>query len=316
MSNNDLFSSTIYCIESKIESPRNLYGRFVIEPLAIGQGITVGNTLRRILLGDIEGAAITSVKIPGANNEFSILPGIRESVLEILLNLKEIVFRTKSLDVQKGYLSIQGPCVVKAANLQLPTSIEVVDGGQYIATLSGNANLDMEFVINTGKGYQMADYGIKKNSYISSLPVDAIFMPIHKVNYMVEQDHTSKFLTERVILEIWTNGSISPRDALDIGIKKVIDLFNPLHHCSSEYSTNKNDFSTESKINDILVEELELSVRAYNCLKRAQIHTISDLLAYSQEDLLEIKNFGRRSAEEVIEALEKKLNIYLPKEKY
>eukprot|EP00899_Mesostigma_viride_P020418 jgi/Mesvir1/28378/Mv06717-RA.1 len=137
MSGNDLFPSTIYCIESKIESPRNLYGRFLIEPLAIGQGITVGNTLRRILLGDIEGAAITSVKIPGANNEFSILPGIRESVLEILLNLKEIVFRTKSLDVQKGYLSIQGPCVVKAANLQLPTSIEVVDGGQYIATLSG-----------------------------------------------------------------------------------------------------------------------------------------------------------------------------------
>lgn len=317
---------SIQSIESFLENPQTHYGRFVLGPLEIGQGITVGNSLRRVLLGDLEGIAITAVKIVGVNHEFATIPGIRESVLEILLNLKQIVLKiTSSLEkeeilngkgnkLEKGRLVIEGPVIVHSKDLQLPSFIEVVDEEQPIATLGPYTRLEMELFLDVGKGYQIYDAEKKKNLEIDLLPIDAIFMPIKKVNYMIEDYFVGNKSQERVILEIWTNGSITPQESLDIAINKLIYLFTPLHTIRSvekDFEFPKHD----SKTNEILVEELDLSVRAYNCLKRAQIHTVSDLLAYSQQDLLEIKNFGRRSAEEVIESLQRKLGINLSKEK-
>lgn len=322
--NNSLPS--IQSIESFLENPQTYYGRFVLGPLEIGQGITVGNSLRRILLGDLEGIAITAVKIVGVTHEFATIPGIRESVLEILLNLKQIVlkitssfekeeiFKQKTNKIEKGKLILEGPAKVLSKHLQLPSFIEVVDLEQPIATLATSAKIEMELFLDIGKGYQIYDAEKKKNLEIDLLPIDAIFVPIKKVNYMIEDYFIGHKSQERVILEIWTNGSITPQESLDIAINKLIDLFTPLRNIGSiekDFDFPKHD----SKTNDILVEELDLSVRAYNCLKRAQIHTVSDLLSYSQQDLLEIKNFGRRSAEEVIESLQRKLGITLPKEK-
>jgi len=326
MTHTSNFSTSIESIESLLENSQTHYGRFVLGPLEIGQGITVGNSLRRVLLGDLEGIAITAVKIAGVNHEFATLPGIRESVLEILLNLKQIglkitspiqreeILKGKGIKLEKGKLALQGPAIILSKDLQLPNGIEVVDRAQPIATLANHTTLEMEIILDVGKGYQLYDAEKNKNLDIDLLPIDGVFMPIKKVNYMVEDYFIGNKSHERVILEIWTNGSITPQEALDSAIQKLIDLFNPLHTIGSiekDFDFIKND----SKTNEILVEELDLSVRAYNCLKRAQIHTVSDLLAYSQQDLLEIKNFGRRSAEEVIENLQRKLGIHLSKER-
>lgn len=313
---------SIESIESFFENSQTHYGRFILGPFEIGQGITVGNSLRRVLLGDLEGIAITAVKIVGVNHEFATIPGIRESVLEILLNLKQIVlkitspgekdqiFKGKTNILEKGTLVVEGPAIVHSKDLQLPSFIQVVDLDQQIAILGPSARLEMELFLDVGKGYQIYDAEKKKNLEIDLLPIDAIFMPIKKVNYMVEDYFVGHKSQERVLLEIWTNASISPQEALDSAINKLIFLFTPLQTIRSaekDFEFPKHD----SKTNEILVEELDLSVRAYNCLKRAQIHTVSDLLAYSKQDLLEIKNFGRRSAEEVIESLQRKLGIHL-----
>nr|WKT05624.1 RNA polymerase alpha subunit [Chlorokybus atmophyticus] len=315
MAHQRIVGPTIECIESRIESRRNHYGRFVIAPLEIGQGITVGNVFRRVLLGDLEGACITSVQIPGVNHEFSTIHGVREAVLDILLNLKEIVLKTQNQETQRGHLSVQGPSTVLARDLQLPSSIELVDPDQYIATISGRVSLNMEFTVEVGKGYQLPDYEKKKTFQVDVLPIDAVFMPVTKVNYTVEENYGGDRSQERVIIEVWTNGSINSRQAIDLSVNKIINLFSPLQNVRSiEHEPLVKE--KDSKMTEVLVEELDLSVRAYNCLKRAQIHTVSDLLSYSQEDLLEIKNFGRRSAEEVIEGLQKRLGIHLPKEKF
>jgi DNA-directed RNA polymerase subunit alpha len=323
---NKFFVATIENIDSKIDSKRSHYGSFILSPLEIGQGITVGNALRRVLLGDLEGIAITSVKIPGINHEFSTIPGVREAVLDILLNLKQIVFKTTDINffnetssfkekpIYKGKIFVEGPATITAKDIQLPSFLEVVDLEQYIATLSTSKPFELEFTLEKGKGYAIPDNEQKKNLDIDILPIDSIFMPVLKVNYMVEDLMSVENKQEKVLIEIWTNGSLTPQQALDSSINKILQLFQPLQNIKS---TEQTQILTENDINmnDILVEELDLSVRAYNCLKRAQIDTVSDLLSFSQEELLEIKNFGRRSAEEVIEALQTKLGIYLPKEK-
>jgi DNA-directed RNA polymerase subunit alpha len=304
----------IECIESKTDSPRDHYGKFVLEPLDPGQGITVGNALRRVLLSDLEGSAIVTVRIAGINHEFSTLPGVREDVLEILLNLKEVVLKSHTKEPAIGRLRIQGPAIVTAANFELPSDIEIVDSKQYIATICSNNILEMEFKIDNGRGYQLTEKLIDDVS-IDFLRVDAIFMPVKKVNYTVEEiRYNSYTLKDRLTLDIWTNGSISPQEAIGRSSTILSNLFAPLKtiHFKSE---EEKILPEGTRINQILIEELLLSVRAYNCLKRAQIHSVADLLDYSQEDLLEIKNFGQKSAEEVIDALQKRLGINLPKEK-
>jgi DNA-directed RNA polymerase subunit alpha len=304
----------IDCVESKVNGPRDHYNKFIIQPLEQGQGITLGNALRRILLSDLEGTAIVAVRIAGVSHEFSTIPGIREDVLEILLNLKELVFKSEISESSIGRLSIQGPAIVTAADLELPSGIGLVDPEQYIATICGNNMLEMEFRIEKGKGYHLIERSADESS-LDFLQVDAIFMPVKKVSYSVDDvRYNQNFLRDQLKLEIWTNGSLLPKEAISYAAGILTHLFSPLCDINFE-SERTNEASLEPKINQILIEELQLSVRAYNCLKRAQIHSVADLLDYSQEDLIEIKNFGQKSAEEVIDALQKRLGINLPKEK-
>jgi DNA-directed RNA polymerase subunit alpha len=304
----------IECIESRIDGPRDYYDKFILEPLDQGQGITVGNSLRRVLLADLEGTAIVSVRIAGVNHEFSTIPGIREDVLEILLNLKEIVFKSDSNDTMIGRVRIQGPAIVTAKDFELPPELTLIDPKQYVATICNNNVLEMEFRIEKGKGYRLVEKGIDETS-VDFLQIDSIFMPVKKVSYNVEDIRSKQnILQDRLMLEVWTNGSISPKEAISQSANILTNLFNPLKNINFK-SEESNDLQEDAKINQILIEELQLSVRAYNCLKRAQIHSVADLLDYSQEDLLEIKNFGQKSAEEVIDALKKRLGINLPKEK-
>nr|YP_009399568.1 RNA polymerase a-subunit [Dictyomenia sonderi]ARW69174.1 RNA polymerase a-subunit [Dictyomenia sonderi] len=304
----------IECIESKTKGAREQYGHFVLEPLQKGQGITVGNSLRRTILSDLQGTAIVAVRIAGINHEFSTITGVREDVLEIILNLKEVILKSHSSKPQIGRLRIQGPAVITTGLFDIPPEIELIDPKQYIATICSNTIFEMEFKIEQGNGYKLVDKGIDDQS-IDFLQIDAIFMPAKKFNYRVEEKKINNTIsTEKLYLEVWTNGSISPQEAISQGAHILTSLFHPLTNISFKSKIEINE-TKEKQINQILIEELQLSVRAYNCLKRAQIHSIADLLDYTQEELLEIKNFGQKSAEEVIEALNNKLNINLQQEK-
>jgi DNA-directed RNA polymerase subunit alpha len=304
----------IECIESTTDGARDHYSQFCLGPLDQGQGTTLGNALRRTLLSDLEGTAIVAVRIAGVSHEFSTIPGIREDVLEILLNLKEVVLKSHTTTSSVGRLRVQGPTIVTTSNLELPSDIELIDPNQYIATICGNNILEMEFRIETGKGYNLIERNIGESS-LDFLQVDAIFMPVKKVNYLTKDIRSlENRIQEQLILEVWTNGSIDPQDAVSRGGKILTELLSPLKEINFKLD-EEDSFTEDSKVNQILIEELQLSVRAYNCLKRAQIHSVADLLDYSQEDLIEIKNFGQKSAEEVIDALQKRLGINLPKEK-
>nr|YP_009395440.1 RNA polymerase a-subunit [Polysiphonia infestans]ARW64420.1 RNA polymerase a-subunit [Polysiphonia infestans] len=304
----------IECIESKTKGAREHYGHFVLEPLQRGQGITVGNSLRRTILSELKGTAIVAVRIAGINHEFSTITGVREDVLEIILNLKEVVLKSYSKEPQIGRIKIQGPAVITTGLFDIPPEIEIIDPKQYIATICSNTIFEMEFKIEQGNGYRLVDKGIDDKS-IDFLQIDAIFMPAKKFNYTIEEKKINvSNIKEKLFLEVWTNGSISPQEAISQGAKILTQLFHPLTNISFK-SKKETITNTEKQINQILIEELQLSVRAYNCLKRAEIHSIANLLDYSQEELLEIKNFGQKSAEEVIEALSRKLNINLQKEK-
>nr|YP_009297877.1 DNA-directed RNA polymerase alpha subunit [Kumanoa americana]AOM67611.1 DNA-directed RNA polymerase alpha subunit [Kumanoa americana] len=304
----------IECIESKIENSCEHYGRFLLEPLNQGQGITVGNALRRTVLSDLPGTAIVSVRIAGVNHEFSTISGVREDVLEILLNLKQVVLKSYTDKPQIGRVKVQGPAIITTGLFDLPTDIEIINPRQYIATVCNNTIFEMEFRIEQGKGYKLVDKAIDEKA-IDFLQIDAIFMPAKKFNYIVEETRINpQLIQEKLLIELWTNGSLSPQEALSQGATILTNLFYPLRIIDFK-PIEDSDIKEQQKINQVLIEELQLSVRAYNCLKRAHIHSISDLLNYSQEELLEIKNFGLKSAEEVIDALQNRLGINLPKEK-
>lgn len=305
----------VECVESDTLSDRGLYSKFVLEPLERGQGTTVGNALRRVLLSNLEGAAVTAVRIAGVTHEFMTVPGVKEDVLDILLNMKEVVLKSYSSQPQIGRLRVEGPTTVTAAYFELPSEVEVIDENQQIATVSAGATLEMEFRIEKGVGYRAIERGRDEASSLDFLQIDSVFMPVRKVNYSIEDARVGGSLEkDRLIMEVWTNGSLTPQDALSQAANILVDLFTPLKDITIEEM--KSIFSEEEDPhNQIPIEELNLSVRAYNCLKRAQINSVADLLEYSQEDLLEIKNFGAKSAEEVIEALQNRLGITLPHEK-
>ena len=304
----------IECIESKTEGAREQYGRFILEPLEQGQGITVGNALRRTILSDLYGAAIVAVRIAGINHEFSTIAGVREDILEILLNLKEVVLKSYTDKPQIGRVRVQGPAIITAGLFEIPNEIEIIDPRQYIATVCNNTIFEMEFRIEQGRGYRLVDKAIDDKA-IDFLKIDAVFMPAKKFNYIVEEIRINPYkVQEKLLIELWTNGSLSPQEALSQGATVLTNLFYPLRKIDFK-PTEEANLQEEQQISLVLIEELQLSVRAYNCLKRAHIHSISDLLDYSQEELLEIKNFGQKSAEEVIEALQQRLGISLPQEK-
>ena len=295
----------------------NCYGQFLINELKPGQGITIGNQLRRVLLGDLGGMAISAVRIVGINHEFASIPGVREDILEVLLNLKGIVIKSNTNEVKFGRLKAQGPLVVTADLIDLPSGIEVVNSDHYVATISTSVNLEIEFKIEYGIGYKLATQ-IFTGEDKKFLQIDSIFMPVQKVNFKIENIYdNSNNITERLFLEVWTDGSIQPIDALKNACQIIIDLFNSLIETQNVEKIVEKSPTNDSLIiepyTNITIEELQLSVRAYNCLKKANINTVGDLLQYSPSQLQELKNFGRKSADEVFSILKNKLNIILRK---
>jgi len=305
----------IKCLKSEKIHSGSMYGQFLINSLKPGQGITIGNLLRRVLLSDLGGTTITGVRIAGVRDEFSTIPGVREDILEILLNLKGIVLKNRTTETQFGHLKVKGPAVVTASSIQLSSDFEVVNPNHYITTISTSNLLEIEFKFEYGTGYKLAGQTFCKKSQ-DFLQIDAIFMPVQKVDFKIENVYNnSNFLTERLFLDVWTNGSISPEDAISSASQFIIDFFNSLmeNQLTEELtdSLSENITTPKNPHTNIAIEELHLSVRAYNCLKRAQINTIGDLLEYSPEKLQELKNFGRKSADEVFTTLKNKLGIVL-----
>jgi len=292
-----------------------MYGQFLINSLQSGQGITVGNLLRRVLLNDLGGTAITGIRIAGVRDEFSLIVGVREDILEILLNLKGIIFTNATNNISFGRLKIKGPAVVTANSIQLPSNIDIVNPNHYIATISSSNFLEIEFKFEHGIGYKLATQTFSDESE-DFLETDAIFIPVQKVDFKIENVYNdSNNITERLFIDIWTNGSISPEEAISSASKFAIELLDSIMENKFpqklDKSENTNNLTSINPHINIAIEELQLSVRAYNCLKRAQIHTIGDLLEYSPEKLQELKNFGRKSADEVFTTLKNKLGIIL-----
>ena len=306
----------VQCLNSTTNKATEFYSKYSIGPFLKGQSTTVGNALRRVLLSNLQGLAITGVRITGIDHEFSTIPNVKEDVVDILLNLKQIVIKGNITEPILARLNVKEPGIIVADNIELPDSITFVDPRQYIASLTAKGNLEMEFLIARGQNYFTSgklDYTIPERF----LAVDAVFMPVTKVNFFFETSrNSSSFELESLILEIWTNGNIMPDEALStsaeilentFGLLKVTDTFATT---SPTIETPVQEEKNEH-LETIFIEELELSVRAYNCLKRANVHTLSDLLKYSATDLLEFKNFGQKSADEVCENLKTRFDLNL-----
>lgn len=298
-------------IDHQVSNDRSQTGVFLIGPLERGQATTLGNSLRRVLMGGLEGSAVTAVRIAGVNHEYATIPGVREDVLDILLNCKQISVDSRSQELEIGRLVVTGPAEVKAKDIQFSSQVEVVDGDRPIATVQEGHNLELEIHVERGVGYRPVDRRNEETSAIDLLQIDAVFMPINRVNFTIDETAVAEggSTRERLKMELVTNGSTSPDDALAEAANQLIELFQPLATVSMvEEIPEEPEPAAEAQIP---LEELNLSVRAYNCLKRAQVNSVSDLMGFSYEDLLEIKNFGSKSADEVIEALER-IGISIP----
>jgi len=298
-------------IDHQVSNDRSQTGVFLIGPLERGQATTLGNSLRRVLMGGLEGSAVTAVRIAGVNHEYATIPGVREDVLDILLNCKQISVDSRSQELEIGRLVVTGPAEVKAKDIQFSSQVEVVDGDRPIATVQEGHNLELEIHVERGVGYRPVDRRNEETSAIDLLQIDAVFMPINRVNFTIDETAVAEggSTRERLKMELVTDGSTSPDDALAEAANQLIELFQPLATVSMvEEIPEEPEPAAEAQIP---LEELNLSVRAYNCLKRAQVNSVSDLMGFSYEDLLEIKNFGSKSADEVIEALER-IGISIP----
>lgn len=310
---------SVKCLKSETIKSGFCHGQFCIDSLNPGQGITIGNQLRRVLLGDLGGVGIVAVRIAGMNHEFSTIPGVREDTLEILLNLKGIIFKSNSKETQFGRLKMQGPAVITAEAIELPAECSIVNPNHYIATISTLNIVEIEFKLEYGTGYKLslASHVLTEDPK-GFLQTDTIFMPVQKVDFKIENVYDSdNIITERVFLDIWTNGSLTPYEALKSAVQTIIDLFTQLIVNENTQLTNEIDIEQKKKLpsiqpyTNIAIEELQLSVRAYNCLKKAQINTVGDLLHYSPAQLQDLKNFGKKSADEVFSTLKNKLGIIL-----
>lgn len=300
----------IQCLQSKTQELNTLFSRFAIGPLKKGQGLTVGNALRRVLLSDLQGVAIAGVRIADVNHEFSTISHVKEDVIDILLNLKQVVLKGYLKDSTLARLAYHGPGIITAKNIDLPEEITLVEPNQYIASLNASKTVEMEFLIKKGEGYSITN--AKNDIPDGFLAIDALYMPVKKVNFFIEtSSNTVSTDLESLILEVYTNGSITPTEAVHSAAEMLQTIFGSLQLTNQPLQSRtivEDDLKTEkeNEFDNILIEELELSVRAFNCLKRANIHTLPDLLKYSQEDLLEFKNFGQKSADEVCLNLKQK----------
>ena len=296
-------------IEIDKMAPDGTYGKFVVEPLERGYGTTLGNSLRRILLSSLPGAAVSNVKIDGVLHEFSIIPGVKEDVTEIILNLKGLAIKNTSEgnEPKIAYIDVEGECEVTGADLKSDSDIEIMNPEHHIATLSGGANtrLSMEITINKGRGYIGSDKNKRDDQPIGMLPVDSIFTPVTRVNFLVENTRVGQITDyDKLTLEVWTNGTIAPDDAVSYGAKILnehLNLFIDLsdNAKNTEIMVEKEEGKKE-KVLEMSIEELDLSVRSYNCLKRAGINTVEDLANKTEEEMMKVRNLGRNSLEEVL----------------
>jgi DNA-directed RNA polymerase subunit alpha len=306
----------IQCLESSAKSALSCNAKFVIEPLEKGHGITIGNALRRTLLSHVPGIAIVGVRISNINHEFSTIYGVKEDVIEVLLNLKQLVFRGEINGDESivARLNYKGNGIITASNIELPPELTFVDPQQHIASCIAYTNIEMEFLVSAGYGYYLSTNNLA-NNLDGFITLDATFLPVRKVNFFVETSKSvSSLKNESLILEIETDGSITPTDAINIAGKKLTNLFSSVNltHSVANIEVEEQALQIEKPdIKNTQIDELELSVRAHNCLKRANIHTVGELLEYSEKELLEFKNFGKKSADEVSKSLSKRFNIQL-----
>ena len=292
----------------KTETDDN-YGKFTVEPLERGYGTTLGNSLRRILLSSLPGAAVTSVKIEGILHEFSTVPGVKEDVTEIILNLNKLALRLDGDSPKRAMINATGPKEVTAADIIADPDVEIFNPDLHIATLDEGASLVMEINLATGRGYRPADQNKNDNTAIGVIPVDSIFTPVRKVNFTIENTRVGQITDyDRLILEIWTDGSISPKESVSIGakimeehLKLFIDLTDSME--SVEIMVEKEEDQKEKAL-EMTIEELELSVRSFNCLKRANINTVEELTHKSEDDMMKVRNLGKKSLDEVKHKLE------------
>ena len=296
----------IECIETPTDPA---YGKYIVEPLERGYGTTLGNSLRRVLLSSLPGIAVTSIKIAGVQHEFSTIPGVKEDVTEIVLNVKSIIAKLHSNGPKTIYLDASGEGVVTAGDIKPDAEVEILNPDQVIATLGPEGALNMELVVDHGRGYVPADRNKNPAMPIGTIPVDSIFTPVVKVNYSVENTRVGNQTDfDKLTLEVWTDKTMSSRDAVSLAAKILLDHFTLF----TDMSENLADESVvvekeEQETNDLMsitIEELDLSVRSFNCLKRANINTVEDLVSKTQEEMIKVRNLGRKSLEEV----EHKLN--------
>ena len=288
---------------TKIDENKD-YGKFVIEPLERGYGTTLGNSLRRVLLASLPGAAVTSIDIDGVLHEFDTIPGVREDVMQIILNIKGIAVKSYVEDEKIIELDVEGPAEVTAGDILTDSDIEIVNPDHYLFTIGEGSSLKATMTVNSGRGYLPADENKKDNAPVGTLAVDSIYTPVTKVNYQVEPARVgSNDGFDKLTLEILTNGTIIPEDALGLSARILtehLDLFTNLTEIAKSTEVMKEaDTESDDRILDRTIEELDLSVRSYNCLKRAGINTVHDLTEKSEAEMMKVRNLGRKSLEEV-----------------
>ena len=306
----------IECVEM---SDDGRYGKFVVSPLERGYGTTLGNSLRRILLSSLPGAAATSIKIEGVQHEFSTVPGVTEDVTELILNIKKLALKIHGDLPKTVYIEAKGAQEITAGDIKRDEDVEIFNPYLHIATLNDDANLYIEITLSKGRGYVSADKNKQAmQPVIGVIPVDSIYTPVTKVNYTVENTRVGQYTDrEQLAVELWTNGTIKPDEAVSLAAKIMNDLLSLFVDLSDDAKNTEiiveKEENKKEKVLEMTIEELDLSVRSYNCLKRAGINTVEDLTNKSEEDMMKVRNLGRKSLEEVINKLNG-LGLYLKKE--
>ena len=285
------------------------YGRFVVEPLERGYGTTLGNSLRRVLLSSLPGYAITSAKIEGILHEFSTIPGVKEDVTEIVLNLKSVILKIHGDGPKTIYIEANGECEIKAGDIKTDSEVEILNPDLHIASLDTGAHINMEMTCDKGRGYVSAGRNKQlMQPIIGVIAIDSIYSPVSKVNYTVENTRVGQITDyDKLTLEVWTNGTINAKEAVSLGAKILNEHLNLFGDLSDEaYDTEimviKND-SGKERVLEMTIEELDLSVRSFNCLKRASINTVEDLICKTEDDMMKVRNLGRKSLDEVVAKL-------------
>lgn len=296
-------------IETAVLSEDGQYGKFVVEPLERGFGTTLGNSLRRILLSSLPGVAVTSIKIDGVVHEFTFVNGVKEDVTEIVLNVKGITAKLFCDEAKTVRIHAVGPCEVTAGSIETDADIQILNPDWHIATLSEGAKLDMELTFDRGRGYVPVDKSKKTQEFVTLgvLPVDSIYTPVLKVNYSVENTRVGQITDyDKLTIEVWTNGVINANEAMSIGARILTEHLNLFVGLSDDVAlpkmVEKDEMSNESKL-EMTIEDLDLSVRSFNCLKRAGIHTVEDLVNKTEGEMMKVRNLGRKSFEEVMQKL-------------